>query len=117
MSEADLLEELRSIAIEKARAAFDCAACGVETNIIDRTADTIEALITERDAALARAEKAEAEVARLRQKIKSAHLNFIEAWGSLSEGFYTASNIERWLREIMGPAVDRARAALNKEGD
>jgi hypothetical protein len=51
---------------------------------------------------------AEAEIARLRALVAEV----IAAWDALPEGDYQPRRVERWLRENMHPAMNRARAAL-----
>lgn len=36
----------------------------------------------------------------------------VKAWEALPEGNYGAHYVEKWLREHMKPAIDKARAVL-----
>lgn len=58
-----------------------------------------------------------AEIARLREAERAAHSNFLDAWQALPEGYHSPSAIDRWLRETMKPAVDRARSTTGGEHD
>ncbi len=69
------------------------------------------------------AEMAADEIDRLTSEIASLTARcevlrgVVAAWEMLPSGHYGASQIDRWLREDMKPAIDAARAALQSSGE